>query len=70
MCKLEVTAPCEMSNCPMPTEMKLETGSVAYLTTQGGQEFLVLLVPDPDDRNSVHEIHDGAKVRGKVWLMM
>ena len=56
VCGLEVTAPCEMANCPMPTETEVGAGSVAYLTTQGGQEFLVLLVPDPDDRNNVYEI--------------
>jgi hypothetical protein len=56
VCGLEVTGPCEMANCPMPTETEVGAGSVAYLTTQGGQEFLVLLVPDPDDRNNVYEI--------------
>jgi len=45
-----------MSNCPMPTETEVGAGSVAYLTVQGGQEFLVLMVPDPDDRNNVYEI--------------
>jgi len=56
VCGLEVSEPCAMSNCPMPTETEVGAGSVAYLTVQGGQEFLVLMVPDPDDRNNVYEI--------------
>ena len=57
VCGMEdVVSPCDIENCPMPTETEVGVASLAYESREASGTYIVLLVPDEKDPSSTYEI--------------